>query len=105
MEGLCALHCIRYVQYSLSVCDMLGIALGLGYSGDRIDRASAQTKGHSSHNLLIEGPARKWEGKEKMQPSKNNCVFRKEKFMLMGSHCCLNPPSFPSINNKTELRD
>lgn len=59
---------------------MLGLALGLGYSGDR----TARTKEHSSHNLLIEGPARKREGKEKMQPSKNNCVFRKEKIHVNG---------------------
>lgn len=67
--------------------------------------ASAHSEGHSGHNLLIEGAVRRWEGKEEMEPSKNNCVFREKNVIRMGSHHPLSPPSFPRINNKTKLRD
>lgn len=30
---------------------------------------------------------RRWEGKKKIQQSKNSCVFTREEVVLMGSHC------------------
>lgn len=73
--------------------------------GDRIAKAYAHTEVRSSHNLLIDGAVGRWEGKKKIAAIKNNGVFRKEEVMLMGSHCPLNPPPFPSINNRIKLRD
>lgn len=84
---------------------MPGIAPSAGTVGEGTAKAPAHPEVHSSHNLLTEGAVAKRQGKKKMQLSKNDSVFRKEEAMLMGSHCPLNPHSFPSINNKIKLTD
>jgi len=87
---------------------MPGIGVGGGIQEvggwDRTAKAPAHMEIHPSHNLLIQ-LSENGKGRKKIQQSKNSCVFTREEVFTLKKPFPLNPPSFPSINNKTKLRD
>lgn len=87
---------------------MPGIGVGAGIQGvwvwDRTAKAPAHMEIHPSHNPLIQ-LSEDGKGRKKIQKSKNHCVFTREEVFTLKKPLPLNPPSFPSINNKTKLRD